>query len=92
MSDAHVHASHPQIVNRLKRAEGHLRSIVAMIEDGRPCLDIAQQLHAVEKAVAQAKKRLVQDHIDNCLADAVNGSPQGRSSPMEELKAIAQYL
>jgi DNA-binding FrmR family transcriptional regulator len=29
-----------------------------MIEEGRPCLDIAQQLHAVEKAVAQAKKTL----------------------------------
>src|SRR3546814_4886362 len=80
MSEAHVPASHPQIINRLKRAEGHLRSIVAMIEDGRPCLDIAQQLHAVEKAVAQAKKRLVQDHIDNCLTDAANGGPQDRKS------------
>src|SRR3546814_9517564 len=87
MSEAHVPASHPQIINRLKRAEGHLRSIVAMIEDGRPCLDIAQQLHAVEKAVAQAKKRLVQDHIDNCLTDAANGGPQGRQGPIEELKA-----
>lgn len=92
MSEAHVHASHPQVINRLKRAEGHLRSIVAMIEDGRPCLDIAQQLHAVEKAVAQAKKRLVQDHIDNCLAEFANGGTHGRRSSMEELKAIAQYL
>lgn len=92
MSKAHVHATHPQIANRLKRAEGHLRSIVAMIEDGRPCLDLAQQLHAVEKAVAKAKKRLIQDHIDNCLTDAVNGGPHGRHGPMEELKAIAQYL
>src|SRR3546814_20074750 len=91
MSEAHVPASHPQIINRLKRAEGHLRSIVAMIEDGRPCLDIAQQLHAVEKAVAQAKKRLVQDHIDNCLTDAAHGGPQGRQGPIKELKAISHY-
>jgi hypothetical protein NreA len=92
MSQSATHTSHPQIVNRLKRAEGHLRSIVTMIEDERPCLDIAQQLHAVEKAVAQAKKRLVRDHIDNCLADAVDGGPHGRHGSMEELKAIAQYL
>jgi len=45
----HRHASHPAIVERLKRAEGHRRSVVAMIEAGKPCLDIAQQLEAVER-------------------------------------------
>ena len=50
-----LHKSHPHIVKRLKRVEGHVRSIVAMIEEGRPCLDIAQQLYAVEKAVASRK-------------------------------------
>jgi DNA-binding FrmR family transcriptional regulator len=59
MSDQHIHSTHPDIVKRLKRAEGHLRSIVEMIEARRPCLDIAQQLHAVEKAVCQAKKTLI---------------------------------
>lgn len=49
-----VHEIHPDIVKRLKRADGHLKSIIEMIESGRPCLDVAQQLHAVEKAVAQA--------------------------------------
>src|SRR3546814_9993277 len=60
----HRHASHTAIVKRLSRAGGHLRSIVEMIEAGRPCVDIAQQLHAVEKAVANAKKALINDHID----------------------------
>ena len=50
-SHEHVHQSHEAIIKRLKRAEGHLRSIVTMIESGRTCVDIAQQLHAVEKAV-----------------------------------------
>ena len=87
-----LHKTHPDIVKRLKRAEGHLRSIVAMIEEGRPCLDIAQQLHAVEKAVAQAKKTLVHDHIDHCLEHAVrNDTREGRRS-VEEFKAISKYL
>lgn len=54
-----THQSHPEIVKRLKRADGHLRGVIEMIEGGRPCLDIAQQLHAVEKAIAQAKKTLI---------------------------------
>lgn len=92
MSAVFVHATHPQIVKRLKRAEGHVRSIVAMIESGRPCLDIAQQMHAVEKAVAQAKRTLIQDHIENCLEDAGDRPLHERRQSMEEFKAIAKFL
>ena len=38
------HRSHPEIVKRLRRAEGHLRSVIAMIEAERSCLEIAQQI------------------------------------------------
>ena len=68
-----VHPSHPDIIKRLKRAEGHLRSIVTMLEEDRDCLEIAQQMQAVESAVANAKKTLVHDHIDPCLEHAVDG-------------------
>jgi uncharacterized protein len=84
------HASHPDIINRLKRAEGHLRSIISMIEEGRSCLDLAQQLHAVESAVSNAKRELIHDHIENCL-DAPESAPTSRAV-LKELKAIAKYL
>lgn len=63
----HLHETHPAIALRLKRAEGHLRRIVEMLAEGRPCLDLATQLHAVERAVAEAKRALIHDHIDHCL-------------------------
>jgi len=86
------HKSHPDIIKRLQRAEGHLRSTINMIEQGRPCLEIAQQLHAVEKAIAQAKKTLVHDHIDHCLEHAVRTNfGDGRKS-LEEFKVISKYL
>ncbi len=88
----HRHASHPEIVKRLRRAEGHLRSVVAMIEDGKPCLDVAQQLHAVEKAVAQAKRTLIQDHVENCLEEAVGPLPRERRRSVDEFKEITKYL
>jgi len=86
------HQTHPEIVRRLRRAEGHLRSIIDMIEAQRPCLDIAQQLQAVEKAVAQAKKTLIHDHIENCLGEAVGPLPREQRAPVEEFKAITKYL
>lgn len=54
MPAEHRHRTHPDIVKRLKRSEGHLRAIAEMIEAGRACLDVAQQLHAVEKAIKVA--------------------------------------
>ena len=92
MSENHRHQSHPEIVKRLKRAEGHLRSIVAMIEGHRSCLDIAQQLHAVENAIGQAKKTLIQDHLDNCLEDAVGAMSRKQRRPIDEFKEITKYL
>ena len=86
-----AYTTHADIVNRLKRADGHLRRIVAMIEEGRPCVEVAQQLHAVEKAVSQAKKTFVHDHIDYCLSGLVDHKRDARDL-VREFKEISKYL
>ena len=80
------------IVKRLKRAEGHLRSIVTMLEDGRECLDIAQQMQAVERAIANAKKTLVHDHIDRCLEQAAHEPSRTANGLIHEFKEVTKYL
>jgi len=88
-----LHTTHPAIIKRLKRANGHLQHVIAMIEDERACVDIAQQLQAVESAVANAKTTLIRDHIDHCLERALAQSdgPAARAS-IDEFKAITRYL
>ena len=86
------HQSHPDIVKRLKRAEGHLRSLIVMIEAGKPCLELAQQLHAVENAIANAKRELIHDHIDHCLAHAAVADSAGSRSALKEFKVLTKYL
>ena len=88
----HLHQSHAEIVKRLNRASGHVKSIVDMIQAGRPCPDIAQQLHAVEKAICQAKRTLIQDHIDKCLEDALGPRSKAQRQRLEEFRRIAKYL
>ncbi|HMW55336.1 MAG: metal-sensing transcriptional repressor [Candidatus Accumulibacter phosphatis] len=87
-----THTSHPEIIKRLKRAEGHLKSILAMLEGQRPCLEVAQQLQAVESAIGSAKKALVHDHIDHCLEQAVREGTQSADDTIREFKAITKYL
>ena len=87
-----THTSHPEVIKRLKRAEGHLKSIITMLQEGRGCLDVAQQMQAVESAVSNAKKTLVHDHIDHCLEHAVRERTQGNDDTIREFKAITKYL
>jgi DNA-binding FrmR family transcriptional regulator len=92
MAHPHVHDTHPNIVKRLQRAEGHLRRVIEMFSEGRSCLDLAQQLHAVEKAVGEAKRTLIHDHVDHCLDTAANGSGRSTKAVVDEFKAISKYL
>jgi uncharacterized protein len=63
-----------------------------MMEEGRPCLDLAQQLHAVENAVVNAKRELIHEHIDHCLAAAIDGNGRPSRSALAEFKTITKYL
>jgi DNA-binding FrmR family transcriptional regulator len=92
MKNSDLHTSHPDIVLRLKRAEGHLRSTIAMIEAGRNCVEIAQQLHAIEKAVTNAKKALIHDHVDHCLEAQSSSDAVAAKVTLAEFKEISKYL
>jgi uncharacterized protein len=86
------HSDHPAIIKRLKRADGHLRKIIEMLEQGRPCPQVAQQLQAVESAIENAKKALIHDHISHCVNRSLKtAGPAGRTA-MREFKLIARYL
>lgn len=87
-----LHTSHSEILQRLRRASGHLMKVISMIEEGRPCLDLAQQLYAVESAIHEAKKTLIHDHLDNCIEAALNPSAKKGGKPVEDFKAITRYL
>lgn len=79
---------HIAIAKRLKRANGHLETIIEMIEQGRPCAEIAQQLRAVEGAIENAKKALIHDHIGHSLkASGVRGH-----AALRDFRAIAKFL
>jgi len=85
----HIHHTHPDIIKRLRRIEGQVRSIATMIEAGRSCLDIAQQLSAATNALDSAKDTFIRDHIDHCLVGAAG---EDQSDQLTELKAITKFL
>jgi DNA-binding FrmR family transcriptional regulator len=86
------HSDHPAIIKRLKRADGHLQKIIEMLEQRRPCSQVAQQLQAVESAIENAKKALIHDHISHCVNRSLKTAGPARRTAMREFKLIARYL
>jgi len=76
----------------MRRATGHLQTIAGMIESGRDCADVAQQLHAVIRALEAAKSALIHDHIEHCLEDAIGPVSREQRVTIEDFKKISRYL
>lgn len=87
-----AHTGNTDLINRLKRANGHLATIVSMIEDNRDGLEIAQQLQAVVSALEKAKTVLVTDHIEHHLEEAVGPLSREAREKLARLSDLAKYL
>lgn len=62
------------VINRLKRIEGQVRGLIDMVEGGRPCEDIAQQMSAARKAMDKAFYRMMACSVMEAVCDA-DGNP-----------------
>ena len=80
------------IAKRLRRANGHLETIIEMIEQGRPCAQIAQQLQAVESAIENAKKALIHDHISQSIDKSIKASGSKARVALRDFRLVAKYL
>ncbi|WP_420560307.1 metal-sensing transcriptional repressor [Tepidicaulis sp.] len=86
------HANNPDILKRLKRAQGHLASVIRMVEEGRDGLDIAQQMQAVIRALENGKKTMILHHIDHHLTEMTGPLPPEMEEELAKFREIAKYL
>ena len=86
------HESHPDIIAKLKQAQGQIASIVTMMAEGRSCMELAQQLQAAESIVHLAQRALIQDHMEHCIADAASEGGKAAREAMAEFKTLSKYL
>jgi len=86
------HATDKQLVNRLRRANGHLATIVEMIEGNRDGLEIAHQMRAVISALENARTVLIKDHIEHHLEDVVGPLSEEIRGKLGRLGDLAKLL
>lgn len=76
------------VLNRLRRAQGQLTGVIAMIEAGRECKDVVTQLAAVSRALDRAGFKIVASGMRQCLAAGEND----QDPPMSEAELEKLFL
>jgi DNA-binding FrmR family transcriptional regulator len=86
----HVHANKKAVHDRLAKARGHLDSVIRMIDNDRDCSEVLVQLAAVRSAINNAGKVLLQDHITECITEAIRDDDRQKIADLN--KAIEQFM
>ena len=89
-SAPHVHTHKKAVLDRLAKVSGHLDSVIRMIDRDQDCAEVLIQLAAVRAAINNAGKIILQDHINECITDAVRHNDQQKINELN--RAIDQFI
>lgn len=79
-------ANHDNVKNRLNTIAGHLRGIHRMVDEEAYCIEIIDQIHAVQSALNRVSIMILDDHLNSCLITAVRGEdPAERERVLQEI-------
>ncbi|HNS37756.1 MAG TPA: metal-sensitive transcriptional regulator [Anaerolineaceae bacterium] len=79
-----------RLVQRLRRIEGQVRGVQAMLNEERDCREIMQQLTAIHAAVQATSRTFLQDYTAACLTEMdLDPDSRARQAKMvEEMIAL----
>ena len=80
-----------ELLNRLRRIEGQVRGIARLVEEEAYCLDVLQQVEAMTAAADGVALLLLEDHIDGCLAHAIQ-TGQGQPYVDEVMTVVRRAM
>ena len=78
-------ADKEHVARSIKIARGQLDGVLKMIEDDRYCVDISNQLFAVEAIIRKTNKNVLKAHILSCVRHA---SANGDEEKFKELTSL----
>ena len=83
-------ADKTQVSRLLKTARGQIDGLLKMVEEDRYCIDISNQLLAVEALIRKANREVLTAHLRHCVQEAVDeGDAQGK---IEELVSVLEKM
>lgn len=69
-----THESTADVIQRLKSVEGHVRGVQRMVDEGTYCIDVVNQIVAIQRALKKVSGLVLDDHLHSCVTDAMRGT------------------
>ena len=83
---------HADALGRLRKIEGQVRGVTRMVEEGKYCIDIINQVAAVKGALDRVSLIILKNHMDSCVASAIRQKDGAGDKIDEVLASIEKYL
>lgn len=80
------------IQKRLRRIEGQVRGLQRMVEEDRYCINVLEQVSAVNRALQSVALELLDDHLAHCVTDAIQSGGEDASVKLYEASAAIGRL
>lgn len=68
-----AHENEQDVLRRLKSVEGHVRGVQRMVEEDAYCIDVVNQILAIQRALKKVSGLVLDDHLHSCVTDAMRG-------------------
>jgi DNA-binding FrmR family transcriptional regulator len=80
------------ILRRLSRIEGQVRGVQRMVDEEAYCIDVLTQIAAVRNALDGVALRLLEEHTNHCVRDAVErGGSEADAKVGELMEAVERF-
>ena len=66
------HPSHQSQLSALKRVEGQIRGVIKMIDEGKYCIDVLNQIKAAKAALVRIESNVLKKHVESCVVESVS--------------------
>jgi CsoR family transcriptional regulator, copper-sensing transcriptional repressor len=78
-----------QTLKRLRTIEGHMRGIIRMVDEDAYCIDVIQQIQAVQAALNKVSTGILENHLNSCVTTAIQGdNPKERERVLKEITDV----
>lgn len=88
-----MRADKAKIMRLLKTARGQLDGLIKMVEEGRYCVDISNQLMATQAILRSVNKEVIHAHLEGCVKEAFEHEDEGEKEvKIEEILSMMDKL
>ena len=82
------HPSHQSQLSALRRVEGQVRGVIKMIDEGKYCIDVLNQIKAAKAALVRVESNVLKKHVESCVKESFKNKKALDSKVEELLKLI----